>query len=109
MVDEQGRQLLNLKIRVEGLVSPLTAITGLTTKMLEEDSEGMPLEAVLDAVRRLLDPNVVLVNQRVQTDIDWLGLELGADYGATIDLADEFKTFFEPEPVKSFRVTAKSS
>ena len=91
MVDEQGRQMINLKIGVEGLVSPLTALTGLTSTILEE--EGMPLEAVLDAVKRELDPTVVLVGQRVQSDIDWLGLQLGVHYGYTIDLADEFKSF----------------
>ena len=47
VVDGAGAVLLDRKIRVEGLASPLTAVTGLTA---EEIAEGEPFEQVLAEV-----------------------------------------------------------
>jgi hypothetical protein len=91
VVNEQGVELLNRKILVPGCVSALTAISGVTVQQLEE--EGLPFDHVRDEVISLLGPDVVLVGQSIQNDIDWMQLEEGRHFKASIDLMQVFKSF----------------
>ena len=91
VVNEQGDILLDSKIAVENIYSPMTVITGVTREMLLE--EGKPMDQVIQSVHSLLDANVTLVGQSPSNDIKWLSLEQGVHYGKVIDLATEFRSW----------------
>lgn len=88
LVREDGSTVLDLVIRVDGLVSPLTPLTGLTA---QEIALGCSLQEARDRVRAELGECVVLVGQSIGHDIKWLGLREGVDFKKSIDLADLFK------------------
>lgn len=91
VVDQDERVLLKKKVKVtETVVSYLTPLTGLTAGDLDD---GEPLETVLEEVKKLLGPDVVLVGQGVKNDVEWLRLREGEDYQSTVDLGELFKTF----------------
>ena len=48
-VDEHGNVLVDLKVRVPGLVSPLTPLTGLIRRQIEE---GQPLERAVAELKK---------------------------------------------------------
>jgi len=72
-VDETGMAIFDRAVKVPGLFNPLTAITGMTTAMIEK---GMELEAAVEELRKkCLGPKVVLVGQAIYKDIQWLSLK----------------------------------
>ena len=81
VVNERGDELLNLKIKVENCFSALTSITGVTKEELDE--AGLPFSEVQRQVKDCMGPNVVLVGQRVQGDIDWMQVTLIYDVNAS--------------------------
>ena len=72
------------------VVSYLTPLTGISARQLDK---GVSQERVEQEVRALLGPDVVLVGQRIDSDIKWLHLQQGRDYAGFIDLADLFKAY----------------
>eukprot|EP00854_Cymbomonas_tetramitiformis_P000458 gene458-837_t len=90
VVDESERVLLDAKVRVPNLVSPLTAVTGMTR---EHIAAGISLEDALAQVHLHRGPNINLVGQAIQNDIQWLGLRKGIDYGEAIDIAKSFRVY----------------
>ena len=91
VVDQDERVLLKKKVKVrETVVSYLTPLTGLTAGDLDD---GEPLETVLEEVKKLLGPDVVLVGQGIKNDVEWLRLQKGDDFQSTVDLGELFKTF----------------
>lgn len=90
-VDETGSVLLNAKISVDpnSIFSTLTHITGVTSEMLER--EGQPILEVMERLYSVLGPEVVIVGQSVQGDVDWLALDKGVHYSHIVCLADQFK------------------
>jgi hypothetical protein len=93
VVNEKCEVLLDCKIKIEAekVFSPLTHITGVTVDMLL--SEGEERDIVMQRVRALLGPEVTLVGQSVQGDVDWLGLQQGVHYADILCLADAFKVW----------------
>jgi len=90
-VDVNGNVLLDVKIKVPNMHSPLTGITGVTVEKLEQ--EGVSREEALKKTREILGADVLLVGQKIQSDIDWLGLKKGIDYGDMHDIAEDFKCY----------------
>ena len=90
-VDVDGNVLLDVKIKVPNMYSPLTGITGVTVEMLEQ--EGVSREEGLKKTREVLGADVLLVGQKIQSDIDWLELKKGIDYGDMHDIAEDFKSY----------------
>ena len=77
IVDQDERVLLMKKVKPsETIVSFLTPLTGLREGDLED---GEQLSSVLEEVKRLLGPDVVLVGQGVKNDVNWLNLREGED------------------------------
>lgn len=91
VVNEKGDVLLDAKIKVDDIFSPLTEITGVTVEMLQE--EGRPFDEVILEVHSLLGPHITIVGQSIQGDIDWLRLEKGVHFGDTLCLAEAFKVW----------------
>ncbi|CAE7213249.1 REX4 [Symbiodinium sp. CCMP2456] len=90
VVDFHGGTLLDELVAVPGMVSPLTAITGLTTEQIEG---GRPYDDVVADVKALLGPHVTVVGQAPFVDIEWLGLRAGVDFRESIDIAEHFRTW----------------
>jgi len=94
VVDTDGAVLADIVVRPPndgaGVVSYLTALTGLTSEMcLGEDA--VPLETAVETVRGLLPKNAVLVGQAIGKDVEWLGLRPdGKDFGRTVDICEIF-------------------
>ena len=89
IVDQDERVLLMKKVKPsETIVSFLTPLTGLR--------DGEQLSSVLEEVKRLLGPDVVLVGQGVKNDVNWLNLREGEDYSSTVELGELFKTYIQP-------------
>eukprot|EP00658_Telonema_sp_P-2_P050069 TRINITY_DN38125_c0_g1_i1.p1 TRINITY_DN38125_c0_g1~~TRINITY_DN38125_c0_g1_i1.p1 ORF type:complete len:227 (+),score=72.28 TRINITY_DN38125_c0_g1_i1:37-717(+) len=80
----------SILVKTDPIFSPLTPITGLTT---DEISNGVELGTAMEEVRAHLGPDVHLVGQRIQNDIEWLGLVDGEDFGMATDIADMFKAW----------------
>lgn len=72
------------------IVSFLTPLTGMTEAHF---STAKPLAEVQAALLTLLGPDVILVGQGIQGDIDWLQLQAGRDYATAVDLAEIFKAY----------------
>lgn len=87
-VVRSGATVLDLVIRVDGLVSPLTPLTGLDVRQL---AQGKSLDEARRLVRAALGPDAVLVGQSIQHDIHWLGLAEGTDFKRSVDLAELFR------------------
>lgn len=87
-VVRSGKTLLDQVIQVDGLVSPLTALTGLSTEAVRC---GLTLDQARQAVCAELGPDAVLVGQSIAHDIAWLGLKEGTDFKRSIDLAELFR------------------
>lgn len=83
-----GQTVLDLVIRVDGLVSPLTPLTGLDARQL---AAGVSLEEARRAVRAELGRDAVLVGQSIGHDVAWLGLREGEDFKRSVDLAELFR------------------
>lgn len=91
LVDASGRLLYEASIMpsVE-IVSYLTPFTGLGPGDLEKKG-AQPLEVVCAQLRKHLPRDAILVGQRPQGDIEWLGLREGVDFEDCVDLADVFR------------------
>jgi len=90
VVDENSKTVYKSPVAVTNVVSYLTRITG----QKQGDLEGAPSAATVQAqVKALLGPDVLIVGQSVQSDLDWLKLIKGVDYQDSFDLADKFKAF----------------
>ena len=91
VVDQDERVLLKKKVMpVEKVMSYLSPLTGLREGDLDD---GEPLENVLEEVKRVLGPDVVLVGQGVKNDVTWLQLREKEDYKCIVDLGELFKTY----------------
>ena len=91
IVDQDERVLLMKKVKPpETIVSFLTPLTGLREGDLED---GEQLSSVLEEVKHLLGPDVLLVGQGVKNDVNWLNLREGEDYSSTVELGELFKTY----------------
>ena len=89
VVNDKEDCLLNVVVQVPNMFSPLTAITGLTKAEIDA---GCPLAEAVDEVRKLLGPETVLVGQRPEGDIEWLGLKEGVDFSHSVDIGTAFRT-----------------
>ena len=91
VVGEDESVLLHKKVKPsEPIVSYLTPITGLRAGDLDD---GESLESVLAHVHALLGPDVSIVGQAVQNDINWLKLEKGRHYKDVKDISEVFVTW----------------
>ena len=91
VVDQEERVLFRKKVKPsEEVVSYITPLTGLRAGDLDD---GEPLETVLEEVKGVLGPDVVLVGQGIKNDVVWLKLSEGKDYKSTVELGELFKTF----------------
>lgn len=78
---------------VEGMVSPLTKVTGLTADQI---NNGVDLGDALETVRTVLSKlgaNVVLVGQKPQSDIKWCQLQEGVHFKRFVDISEDFKVW----------------
>jgi RNA exonuclease 4 len=88
LVAEDERVILYKKVKPsEPIVSYLTPITGMRAGDLN-DAES--LERVLCEVHALLGPDVSIVGQAVQNDINWLRLKKGKHYKDVKDVSEVF-------------------
>ena len=91
VVDQYETVVLKRKVKqTKPVLSYLTPLTGLTAGDL---TGAPPLEDVVKEIKALLGKDAVIVGQKVDSDMYWLGLEKGVDYHSTVDLADMFKTY----------------
>jgi RNA exonuclease 4 len=103
-VDAHERVLLDVIVHVPNLYNPLFVLTGLSDVQI---SMGMPLRDALAQLRAYCGPDVVIVGQAVQNDINWLGLVRGQDFRDVVDLAEVFACDLGKRIVKhSLRNTA---
>eukprot|EP00884_Botryococcus_braunii_P007760 jgi/Botrbrau1/16986/Bobra.49_2s0045.1 len=85
VVDEYEQVLLNRIVKpAEPVVSYLTPLTGLTEELMESD--GVPLQQVVQEVKQILPQHAVLVGLNIQQDVQWLGLREGVDFKGLLDL-----------------------
>lgn len=94
MVDTNGELLADIIIRPpqdgEGVVSYLTALTGLTKEMCL-GPEAKTLEEAVSMIKSLLPKDGVLVGQAIDHDVEWLGLTPGKDFDRMVDLSVIFR------------------
>ena len=91
VVDGQERILLTKMVKPDKpVVNYLTPLTGVREGDLDN---GEALSDVLAQVKSLLGPDVILVGQGIQINIDRLSLQKGKDYSDYIDLGEMFKTY----------------
>jgi hypothetical protein len=94
VVDSNGTLLADIIIRPpkngKGVVSYLTALTGLTEEMCL-GSEAKLLEEAVATIKSLLPKNGVLVGQSIDHDVEWLGLTPGKDFERMVDLSVIFR------------------
>ena len=91
VVDADEKILLSKKVKPEKpVVSYLTPLTGIRKGDLDN---GEKLLDVIAEVKSLLGPDVVLVGQRIKSDINWLQLQQGTDFAEFVELAEMFKTY----------------
>lgn len=94
MVDSDGNVLADIIIRPpqdgKGIVSYLTALTGLTEEVcLAADAKS--LEEAVETIKGLLPKDGVLVGQAIDHDVKWLGLTPGKDFARMIDISEIFR------------------
>ncbi len=91
VVDGEEKTLLSKMVKPEKpVVSYLTPLTGVREGDLDN---GEALSDVIAQVKAILGPDVILVGQNIQIDIDRLELQQGEDYSTYIDLSDMFKVY----------------
>jgi len=94
MVDTDGNVLADIVIRPpqdgKGIVSYLTALTGLTEEFcLGADAKS--LEEAVQIIKGLLPKDGVLVGQAIDHDVEWLGLTPGKDFARMVDISEIFR------------------
>ena len=94
MVDTNGNLLADIIIRPpqdgKGVVSYLTALTGLTREICL-GPEAKSLEEAVSMIKSLLPKDAVLVGQAIDHDVEWLGLVPGEDFERMVDLSVVFR------------------
>lgn len=92
LVDCRGQPLLDAKLRVDPLQSPLTELTGVTAAEL---AQGLDRDEARRQVRARLGPDclLVLAGGLGQQGCQALGLEAGVDFCGFVDLAEEFRAW----------------
>ncbi len=91
VVDQNEKVLLKKKVKPEKpVVSYLTPLTGVRAGDLDD---APTVASVIAEVKSLLGPNAVLVGQNIQSDIEWLRLEQGVDYGRTVEVSEMFSSY----------------
>ena len=68
-------------------------LTPLTSLKKGDLDYGVPLDAAVREIKKLLGPDVVLVGQGIDYDIQLLNLQIGVDFERFVDLAELFKTY----------------
>ena len=91
VMDQHEKVVLRKTVKPEKpVVSYLTPLTGVQEGSLDD---GNSLSSVIAEVKQLLGPDVTLVGQGIKSDIKWLQLKQGEDYGDSVDLGEVFKTY----------------
>ncbi len=91
VVDYDENALLQAIVKPKSpVVSYLTPLTGVKEGDLDS---GQDIEDVICQVKALLGPDVILVGQMVQNQVQWLCLEEGKDYCDVVELSEMFKTY----------------
>ena len=91
VVDHKGEVKLHKTIKQEKkVVSYITPLTGLREGDLDQ---GERLADVIEEVKALLGPDVVIVGQRPEMDINPLKLKEGVHYKESVELGEMFKTY----------------
>jgi len=90
LVNEREEVLFDTIVRVPNCFSPLTQITGLTREMI---AQGIEIERALYELRKFLGPDVILVGQKIDKDINWLSLQKGIDFDRYIDISNSFRVW----------------
>jgi hypothetical protein len=91
MVESGSSEIWHRLVTVPDMISPLTKFTGMTASALQ--TQGMPLQSVLDELHSRLSPDVVLIGCHIDSDIEWMQLKQGVHYRMASDLSAVFKTF----------------
>ena len=91
VVDQHEKVILKKKVKPEKpVVSYLTPLTGVREGDLDDADS---FSSVIAEVKKLLGPDVTLVGQGIKSDIKWLQLKKGEDYGDSVDLGQMFKAY----------------
>ena len=94
LVDSNETVLCNLYVTPDkAVVSYLTPLTGINAELIAQ--YGMPKVQALAALKACLPPNAIIVGQNISTDIKWLELQEGRDFGSLVDLVGLFRTWNE--------------
>ena len=79
------------------LYSYMTALSGIREgDLVRPCTDGVPLLSFADAqalLRKNLPKEVVLVGQKIQGDVEWMGLVEGVDFAEMVDLSEIFKSY----------------
>lgn len=91
VVDMHENVVLNVVVKPNvPVVSCLTALTGLQPHQI---NAGVTLEQALLLVKNVITRDSLIVGQNILKDINWLGLQEGADYHSLCDLAGCYRVY----------------
>ena len=91
IVDKDEKVVLKETIKQDGFV--FNYLTPLTSLRKGDLDRGMPFDVAVGEIKKLLGPDVVLVGQGIDNDIQLLNLQIGVDFERFVDLAELFKTY----------------
>jgi RNA exonuclease 4 len=92
LVNQAEEVVLNIYVKPDKpVVSYLTALTGLTAELVEQ--EGVPVETAVAQLKACLPTTAILVGQNILQDVQWLGLKEGTDYASCMDLAGLYRVW----------------
>ena len=97
LIDSFGDLVYKQLIKIPEYIkiwSYLTPLTGIRPTDYW-NNEGSPLQEVQKELKKRIPGDAVLVGQRIQTDIDWMGLKQGTDFDDHVDLAEIFCSYNE--------------
>ena len=91
VVNEKLEEILNIKVRVPRLYSPMTEFTGMTK--FEIENAPYSLDEAIAKVKEVIDASTTIVGQAVYNDIGWLGLVQGIDFKDSVGIEEYFKKY----------------
>jgi len=87
LVDFNLKTVANVFVKPSApIISYLAPLTSLTPALLEK--YGYELAKAVEIIRSVLPKEAVLVGQNIGMDLQWLGLKVGEDCAAAVDLRD---------------------
>lgn len=102
LVDSNGKLMFGAYIKLppdEKIVSYLTPISGIRKGVLEPNGTRpseyplMTMDEAREGLKKALPKDAIVVGQKIDSDIDWMGLREGSDFADKIDLSEVFKLY----------------